>query len=82
MTSFWVRNKHNTPGIIKYPFWQKTNQNPNAVYACVNYGEAAAPKLRGGCGTGTDCGAVGLRGWGYWGGIEKIKVKSWTISIV
>ena len=39
-------------------------------------------KLRGGCGTGTDCGAVGLRGWGYWGVIEKIKVKSWTISIV
>ncbi len=34
----------NTPGIIKYPFWQKTNQNPNAVYACVNYGEAAAPE--------------------------------------
>ena len=34
----------NTLGIIKYPFWQKTNQNPNAVYACVNYGEAAAPE--------------------------------------
>ena len=34
----------NTPGIIKYPFWQKTNQNPKAVYACVNYGEAAAPE--------------------------------------
>lgn len=44
MTSFWVRNKHNTPAIIKYPFWQMTAENPRAVYACVNYGEAAAPK--------------------------------------
>ena len=33
----------NTPGIIKYPFWQMTHQNPEAVYACVNYGDAAAP---------------------------------------
>ena len=31
----------NTPVIIKYPFWRMTAQNPNAVYACVNYGEAA-----------------------------------------
>ena len=34
---------HNTPGIIKYPFWQMTLQNPNAVYACLNFGQAAAP---------------------------------------
>ena len=34
----------NTPGIIKYPFWQMTYQNPKAVYACVNLGEAFAPK--------------------------------------
>lgn len=33
----------NTPGIIKYPFWQMTHANPNATYACVNYGEAIAP---------------------------------------
>ena len=33
----------NTPGIIKYPFWRMTYQNPEAVYACVNYGEAFAP---------------------------------------
>ena len=33
----------NTPGIIKYPFWQMTAQNPKAVYACINYGEAYAP---------------------------------------
>lgn len=33
----------NTPGIIKYPFWQMTAQNPNAVYACVNLGMASAP---------------------------------------
>lgn len=34
----------NTPGIIKYPFWQMTATNPNAVYACVNFGEAVAPE--------------------------------------
>ncbi len=39
-----ARNKHNTPAIIKYSFWQMTYQNPEAFYACVNYGEAYAPK--------------------------------------
>nr|WP_300209115.1 Sir2 silent information regulator family NAD-dependent deacetylase [uncultured Anaerostipes sp.] len=34
----------NTPGIIKYPFWQMTYQNSKAIYACVNQGEAFAPK--------------------------------------
>lgn len=34
---------YNTPGIIKYPFWRLTSQNPNAVYACINYGEAVCP---------------------------------------
>jgi len=34
----------NTPGIIKYPFWQMTAINPHATYACVNYGEAVAPQ--------------------------------------
>lgn len=34
----------NTPVIIKYPFWQMTEENPNAVYACINYGEAFCPK--------------------------------------
>ena len=34
----------NTPGIIKYPFWQMVYQNPKAVYACLNLGEAVAPK--------------------------------------
>ncbi len=33
----------NTPGIIKYPFWRFTFENPNAVYACINYGEAQCP---------------------------------------
>lgn len=33
----------NTPGIIKYPFWKMTAENPNAVYACVNLGEAFCP---------------------------------------
>ena len=34
----------NTPGIIKYSFWRMTAENPKAVYACVNLGEAGAPK--------------------------------------
>ena len=34
----------NTPVIIKYPFWQLTAANPQAVYACVNFGEAGAPR--------------------------------------
>ena len=33
----------NTPVIIKIPFLQMTAQNPNAVYACLNYGEVFAP---------------------------------------
>lgn len=34
----------NTPSIIKYPFWQITAENKNAVYLCINKGEAVAPK--------------------------------------
>ena len=33
----------NTPGIIKYPFWQMAAGNKNATYACVNLGEAYCP---------------------------------------
>ena len=33
----------NTPVIIKIPFMQMTAQNPNAIYACLNYGEVFAP---------------------------------------
>lgn len=35
---------YNTPVIIKYPFWQLTAANQNAVYACVNLGKASCPK--------------------------------------
>ncbi len=35
---------YNTPGIIKYPFWQMTAQWPDATCACINLGEAYAPK--------------------------------------
>jgi len=35
---------YNTPGIIKYPFWQMTARNPEATYACLNFGQAAAPR--------------------------------------
>ncbi len=34
---------YNTPGIIKYPFWDITAQNTKAVYTCINYGEAICP---------------------------------------
>lgn len=34
----------NTPVIIKYPFWQMTAKNSNAVYACVNKGQAFCPR--------------------------------------
>lgn len=33
----------NTPSIIKFPFWKMTAENPNAFYACVNFGEALFP---------------------------------------
>lgn len=35
---------YNTPSIIKYPFWQTTAENPDAVYACVNSGQALCPR--------------------------------------
>ena len=34
---------YNTPGIIKYPFWQMAARNPEAMYVCLNYDEAFAP---------------------------------------
>ena len=38
----------NTPAIIKYPFWQMTEQYPNATYACINLGECYLPvELKG-----------------------------------
>ncbi|MGP1458124.1 MAG: SIR2 family NAD-dependent protein deacylase [Treponema sp.] len=33
----------NTPGIIKYPFWTMTAQNPNARYVCINAGGGFIP---------------------------------------
>ena len=35
---------YNTPSIIKFPFWQMTAENPDATYACINYGEAMYPE--------------------------------------
>lgn len=34
----------NTPVWIKYPFWQYTQENQKAFYACINKGEAYCPK--------------------------------------
>ena len=33
----------NTPTIVKYSFWRMTHDWPDAMYACLNYGEAYAP---------------------------------------
>ena len=35
---------YNTPVIIKYPFWQMTVKNSNAIYACINQGQAVCPQ--------------------------------------
>ena len=50
----------NTPMIIKYPFWAMTAENPDAVYACLNFDEAVCPeqiRTRSICLNG-DCGEV------------------------
>ncbi len=39
---------NNTPGIIKYPFWQMVFHNPNAFYACINLTQAVAPRMLAG----------------------------------
>lgn len=33
----------NTPTIVKYSFWHMVSEWKNAVYACLNYGEACVP---------------------------------------
>ena len=39
---------YNTPGIIKYNFWQQVYQNKNATYACLNMEEERVPEeIRG-----------------------------------
>ena len=35
---------NNIPVIIKYPFWNYVLENPDAVYACVNFDQVYAPK--------------------------------------
>ena len=35
---------YNTPGIIKYPFWQQVWRNPKATYACLNIEEEPVPE--------------------------------------
>lgn len=35
---------YNTPGIIKYPFWQMTAENPKAHYVCINNTDIFCPK--------------------------------------
>ena len=35
---------YNTPGIIKYSFWNLTGQNPSAMYVCINTEPAQHPR--------------------------------------
>ena len=35
---------YNTPGIIKYNFWQQVYQNKDATYACLNVEEEQVPE--------------------------------------
>ena len=38
----------NTPVIIKYPFWQRTADNSQSFYVCINRGAAFCPdEIRG-----------------------------------
>lgn len=39
-----VCNEYITPGIIKYRFWQMTYEWPDGTYACLNLGQAGAPR--------------------------------------
>ena len=55
-----VRNRHNTPVIIKYPFWRMTVKNPNAVYACVHLGQAYCPAEIGTRGIALDADSAGI----------------------
>ena len=42
---FWeIGVGHNTPVIIKYPFWRMTAKNPQAVYVCMGHSHAYAPR--------------------------------------
>lgn len=34
----------NTPGIIKYPFWRLTYDNPKASYVTINMDETCVPE--------------------------------------
>ncbi|MDE7019355.1 MAG: hypothetical protein K2P23_00395 [Lachnospiraceae bacterium] len=39
-----VRNKHNTPRIIKYPFWRMVHEWENVEYICINNKEIHVPE--------------------------------------
>lgn len=43
MTGSLVRNKLNTPVIIKYPFWQHTEQNSKAILYLHQQGRGVLP---------------------------------------
>ena len=45
----------NTPGIIKYPFWQMTQNFRDAFYICINKGEVYIPAEIKNKSLGIDC---------------------------
>lgn len=45
---------YNTPGIIKYPFWRMTSENPRSRYACVSIGSCEIPPALGPRAVGLD----------------------------
>lgn len=40
-----VRNKHNTPGIIKYPFFSMAAEDKDNLYVCINTSDMRVPDL-------------------------------------
>ena len=53
---------YNTPTIVKYSFWRMAYEWENALYACLNYGEAFAPD--------ENKKEVNLYQWRYWSDSE------------
>ena len=45
---------YNTPGIIKFPFWEMTLRNPDSNYACINIGDCRVPDAIAGRSVGLD----------------------------
>ena len=67
-----VRNKHNTPGIVKFSFWKMTAEIPGRFYTCVSLGRLTRQEKITDRSICID---------GDIGDIKKIKIKSNRFSI-